>query len=678
MKIQTKPIHVLDVSVLRASFEQLARSAMSLNASPAAKTLPLDPTDKKGVEVGRTPFTDVTDAFRSVPRENLLIDLPLPFVAADTAGSTIEPVRNVRADDFEFVTTRAVLPEIAGRIVEAGVVALDVETYGAEKNDGLNPWRGQIRLLSLMIQGQKPWVIDLQAVGTGLGPLREALASVEVIGHNVKFDLLWLAVHAGCRPSRVYCTMIASRLLTAGTDKDTHKKGNDLNGCLLRVLGVEAAPDHSTSDWSAPDLRPEQLAYAARDVVHLHALRNAMDRQLAAAKMARVRDLEMDLIPVVVQMEANGMPVDADRLQQLHDAAATDTAVQTARVRELLKAPTLNPRSQPQLKAALANVGIVVESTGEDVLRAVAPNEVIPAILAMRSADKLQSKTKELLENLPPDGRIHSRFTPGGCVTGRFSSSKPNLQNVTRGPLRESFAAPVGKRLVIADYSQVELRVAAAVAGEEKMLLAYRAKADLHAQTAAGMTGKDVGDVTKQERQMAKAVSFGNLYGQGPARLAQKAGTDYNVAMTEAEAGERQAQFFATYPGLARWQASKKKAASDSTVTEVRTVLGRRRLLPADCKDNWWTRYSTLLNHTIQGSCADGMKIAMVRLAKKLPPSARMVATIHDELIVEADNADAEMIRSLVETTMVEAMSELFPEVAMEVESHIASNWGGK
>ncbi|MBU6183437.1 MAG: bifunctional DNA primase/polymerase, partial [Verrucomicrobia bacterium] len=196
-------------------------------------------------------------------------------------------------------------PDMAAKIREAGSVALDIETYGSAKNDALNPWRGDIRLLSLKIPNSPPWLIDLQATGYNLGDLGSALEAVEVIAHNAKFDLLWLAVKCRVRPKKIFCTLTAARLLSAGT-----KPGNNLDQCLERYLGVPPGKDQARSDWGGMFLTDDQLAYAVRDVLHLHDLAAKLNTLLCGEELEAVRDLELDLIPVVVAMEAAGMSVD--------------------------------------------------------------------------------------------------------------------------------------------------------------------------------------------------------------------------------------------------------------------------------------------------------------------------------------------------------------------------------
>lgn len=581
-------------------------------------------------------------------------------------------VRNVRAvrTGFQVVTASADLPAIAALVREHRCVALDLETFGPRKGDGLDPWRGDIRLLSLGLEGHDPFVIDLRATGYELGELKPALEASLIIAHNARFDLLWLRVKCGLRAAKVACTLTAARLLAAGT-----KPGNDLDKCLERYLGIPKADDHSLSDWGSMILTEDQLAYAARDVAHLHMLEATMRGELETAGLDVVAELEKHLLPVIVDMEAAGIAVDRERLSLLRNKAQQEAHDLAGKLRELLGQPKLNASSPQQLTKALQACGIEVDSTNEETLKAADDGKIIPALLAFRSAEKQAQQAASLLECVKHDGRIHGRFDPTGTATGRFSSKDPNLQNIGRGELRSCFIAAAGHKLIVADYSQIELRAAAAIAGEIKMIEAYKRGVDLHKQTAAAVLGKPLDAVTKQDRQISKSANFGLLYGQSAPGLMRYAASSYGVKLEIDEANHIRRQFFHTYGALRQWH-GESHVKAEHGIGEVRTVLGRRRLIPEIASE--WERFTALVNTPVQGSCADGMKQAIVNLAAKLPTGARLISTVHDELIIEAPEAMAEDVRQLVQSMMIEAMAALFPQVPIEVEAAACEHWGQK
>lgn len=569
-----------------------------------------------------------------------------------------------------FCSLRSDLDRIALDLQDATRIALDIETYGPRKGDGLNPWKGEIRLLTLCRHGGTPHIIDLRATGYDLGPLKPVLEEAELIAHNAKFDLLWLRVKCGLVPKRVHCTLTAARLLTAGT-----KPGNDLDKCLERYLGIPPAPDHSRSDWASMLLTDDQLAYAARDVAHLHDLLGVMESQLEMNGLDEVWALESNLLPCVLAMESTGIHVERDTLVRTAEEAMHAANRAADQLRAALNQPALNPASPAQLLAALRHAGLSIQSTAEDALKSANDPTFVPLILAYREAVKRAQQAESLIGHIQSDGRIHGRFEPTGTATGRFSSREPNLQNIGRGELREAFTAPEGKRLIVADYSQIELRAAAAIAGESRMIDAYQSGADLHRLTAATVLGKPEDQVTKANRQLAKAVNFGLIYGQSAPGLVRYAATSYGVTLTEDEAHSIRQAFFRTYSRLRQWHGLSHNRAEQG-VTEVRTRTGRRRLIPEQASE--WERFTALVNTPVQGGTADGMKHALILIDQRLPKSARLVSTVHDEVVVECDEESADECREIITTAMVEAMAALFPEVPIEVEANICTSWADK
>lgn len=568
-----------------------------------------------------------------------------------------------------YIKNPSELGSVAERLAIANApIALDIETYG-RTGDATDPWRGDIRLLSLSVPGSNPWLLDLQAIGYDLGPLASILSSGIIIGHNLKFDALWLQVKCGLALPHLRDTMTASRLLTAGT-----REKNSLEAVVERHLGIKLDKTAQKTPWGG-NLAPAQLRYAAEDVSHLHALHDALDKKLAEADLTDVYRLEMDLLPYVVDMEARGFPVDRSVLEQFNSEAVAKADGAKASLRQLFGIPDLNPASPAQLKSVLAAKGIHVDSTGEEALIAANDQIYIPAILAYRGATKRAQQTESLIEAIAPDGRIHARFEPTGTDTGRFSSRDPNLQNVERGPIRTAFATPEGYSLVIADYSQIELRVAAAIAEEPKMIEAYRKGIDLHRLTAALVLQKSPDDVTKDDRQLAKAVIFGLLYGQRARGLVNYAKSVYGVDLTEARSQEIRARFFAGYPMLKAWQ--DETFTGSSNATEIRTVTGRRRLLPSG-SEFAWARFASSLNTPVQGGSADGIKRAIILISQRLPSNCGLISTVHDELIAIAPTEKADQVKQIIEVSMIDAMASLFPTVSIEVETAIGNNWGAK
>ncbi len=663
----------IDVDNMRAIFEKLNRDAIAFNARGVEKGSPV--RNVRGVDTtwAGVEMADVADGFSIIPRASLVVGSKNSVVAECETGC----VRNVRAPDFELVTSKEQFPALAEKILAVGTIALAIETYGPGKRGGLDPWQGEIRLLSLHVDGDdsKPWLIDLQATGYELGSLKHALEKVEVMGHNIKFDALWLLAKCEVHPRSLYCTLTAARLLCAGEEP---RPSLSLDLVVQRYLAAEFGEDLSCSDWGSPLLLPDQHAYAAKDVVMLHELRRALDTAIAQAEMTAVADLEMKLLPAVVDMEASGIPVDVARLEKLLVVATADAERHKMAFREAVGDPEINPRSTKTALAKLQELGVPVECTSEEALSEHKARPEVEALLAFRVAEKGEQQLVKLREAARGDGRVHCRFNPTGTDTGRFTSSEPNMQNLGRGDLRTCVAATEGKWLVIADYSQIELRAAAVLTKEDAMMEAYKKGVDLHRKTAAAVLGKAMEQISKEDRQLAKAVNFGLLFGQTTEGLMRYAKQSYGVSMTMKQAEHYRTNFFRTYPALATWHSNARKMAGDTRVTEARARGGRRRLLPASAKTMWWKRFATLVNMPVQGACADGLKRAMIELKNTLPPGARMVNTVHDELIIECDAEQAEQVCKVLSGTMESAMRQIFPEIPIEVEASCCRTWAEK
>ena len=219
------------------------------------------------------------------------------------------------------------------------------------------------------------------------------------------------------------------------------------------------------------------------------------------------------------------------------------------------------------------------------------------------------------------------------------------------------------------------MRAAAAIAGETKMIDAYKAGADLHKLTASIVLGKPENEIGKNERQTAKSCNFGLICGQSAPGLVRYAATSYGVTLDEDQAQSIRQAFFRTYSRLRQWHGTSHNQA-ETGVTEVRTRTGRRRLIPEKASE--WERFTALVNTPVQGGTADGMKHALVLIHERLPKSARIVSIGHDEVVVECREESADECREIITTAMVEAMAALFPEMPVEVEANVCTTWAEK
>jgi DNA polymerase I-like protein with 3'-5' exonuclease and polymerase domains len=437
----------------------------------------------------------------------------------------------------------------------------------------------------------------------------------------------------------------------------------------------------SKSDWAALVLTEEQLKYASDDVRYLLALRARLAELLAAARLAHVFELEMRLILVVSRMEARGFSVDAERLRELRIAAAQEAGPIAGQLRSGLGKPHLNLESPSQLVAAFNAAGVEIAGTDDDTLAA-RPEPPVQLLRVYRKPASLAGYAGTLLA-AQREGRIHAAYSSTGTVNGRFTCENPNLQNVPRNRETRSCFVPSApdRRLIVADYGQIELRIAALIAEEGVMIKAFRSGEDLHRAISAACLRKPVGDVTPAERKLGKAVNFGFLYGQGAEGFQVYARSQYGVEISLGEARRFRDEFFRAYPAIRRWHDKSWTRAKDGVNVE-RTVFGRivqARPAKGALEVTDWNRFNMLTEYRVCGSAADLLKVAMVRIDTAMPGDVHIVATVHDELILDAPVETAAFCLGMIEREMKGAFVEMFgTEVPVEVESKVCANWGEK
>jgi DNA polymerase-1 len=321
--------------------------------------------------------------------------------------------------------------------------------------------------------------------------------------------------------------------------------------------------------------------------------------------------------------------------------------------------------SPQQILEVFQALRITVDSTDDAKLATV--DHPLAALLRQYRAARKRVTTygRDWLKHLSPDGRVYAGWRQIGAASGRMACRKPNLQNLPRGTAyRQCFRAPDGRVLVKADYSQIELRIAAKITGDQAMLDAYQRGEDLHTLTARRLLGKE--DVTKEDRQVAKSANFGLLFGMGAERYREYARTEYGLELSLKQAKDYSRAFFGAYPGLKRWH---RTAGNDPA--ETRTLTGRRRLAVQ--------RFTERLNTPVQGTGADGLKLALALLWERRDrcPGAFPVLAVHDEIVVECDAVQAEAVAAWLKAAMVDAMAPLISPVPVEVEVRTARTWGG-
>jgi DNA polymerase-1 len=605
-----------------------------------------------------------------------VISVPVPACAksvksAKTTPAGVLPEPNGETDRSPYLLVRdsAGLGAVRVAVSDSGIVGLDIETTG------LSPRADCARLLSLTCEtadgGRFTYLVDASAVD--LSALWDVLTDKELVVHNAAFDLAFLARLGFCPAGTVHDTMLLSRLLTAGSFAGGD--GSGLAACCERELGIMLDKIHQRTDWSGT-LTQEQLAYAAQDSAVLVPLYEALSKKIVAAGLTNVSDIETRALPAFLWLARSGVAFDRaawDALTREAEQTAQELAgrldvAAPPRPGSLAFEATWDWNSPMQVKAAFEAAGVALESTDDEAL-AQTKHPMAALLREYRAARKrVSTYGKDWTQHVAADGRVYASWNQLGSVAGRTSCSAPNLQQVPRDPrYRRCFVAPPGRVLVKADYSQLQLRIAAKIADDKAMQAAYARGEDLHTLTARRVTGRE--EVGKAERQIAKAVNFGLLFGLRAKGLCAYAKLNYGLNLTEADAKTYRTAFFAGYPGLERWH----RRAGNSLAKECRTLAGRRRLLTDK------TPYTHRLNTPVQGTEADGAKRAMAFLWERRSqcPDACPVLFCHDEIVIECDAGQTEAAAAWLKQAKLDGMAPLIDPVPVEVDVTVGGTWKG-
>lgn len=636
------------------------------------------------------------DLFRELGFRQLIAELeagPAEAPRAVGPAGRLGDAMQVRVVD-SAAGLREILPLLEG----ARLVALDTET------DGLDPRRSRLVGISLAVDEGGGFYLPVGHRGAArqipwpdardlLGPV---LASTKVFktGQNLKFDRAVLR-QAGIEVEGiVFDSLLAAQLLDPGRGA-SHR----LDDLAVRYLGAPLIPYEEVAGGGRTlDLVPvEQVArYAVEDAVAALRLTGVLGEELRRHDLLELLEtIEAPLVPVLEEMEARGVRIDCDLLAGMSARMEGQLAALERECHALAGRP-FNINSPPQLRVLLFEelklqpTGRRTEktrehSTGSETLEALAGVHPLPAkILEYRELAKLKSTYVDALPRLvdPRDGRVHTVFHQLGAATGRLSSSDPNLQNIpVRTPsgreIRRAFVPEPGWVLLSADYSQMELRVLAHLAGDEALQQAFREGHDIHRYTAALVAGIPPDRVTPSLRAQAKAVNFGIIYGMSEFRLARDQG------VSRAEARDFIEAYFRRYPKVKEYIEQVTGEVQKSG--EVRTLFGRIRrfpeLLAPEKSPGGLTRpqRETLLrqavNATVQGTAADIVKRAMILLHGRLRSrglASRLLLQVHDELLLEVPPEERDTVPGLVVEAMAGAAS---LEIPLTVEVGLGESW---
>ena len=595
-----------------------------------------------------------------------------------------------------IIDTAEKLSDLAAGLEKAEVIAFDTETTSTEE------MQAEIVGISLATSPEFGYYIPVGhisgpnlALETVIPALKGPLSAPKIakVGHNVKYDALVLMRHGLPVSPLSFDTMLAEWLIDPGS-RNLGLKNLAFARLGLEMTHIEDLIGKGKNQLSMADIPVENVApYASADAVACLRLKPLLEAELKKANLLEVLyQVEMPLVPVLAQMETNGIRLDLDFFHAFSKELTSRIFEIENKIYQAVGS-TFNINSTQQLSKILfehlrltppgnhRKTASGHYSTSADVLEELrGQHEVVDMVLEQRELSKLKST---YVDSLPAatdsvTGRVHTSFNQTGSVTGRLSSTNPNLQNIpTRTELgrrvRTGFVAEEGNVLLSVDYSQIELRIVAHVAGDEAMLDAFRQGQDIHATTAAAIYSIPLDEVSKGQRRHAKAINFGLIYGMSAFGLTR------STELTLGEAENFVKAYFVQFPGVKKYLDETRKLAAEQGYVE--TLLGRRRyfpLLKSQINKNLKNREEReAINAPIQGTAADIMKIAMLKVSNALAAAGlkgQMLLQVHDEIVIECPKQELHETARLVQIVM----SEAYPlSIPLSTEARWGLNWGG-
>ena len=647
--------------------------------------------DLEASRFGNYDRTALVDLMTELEFFSVIDRLPGPTGPGETSALTDAPSpKPFSLGDYQAVTTEDQLERMLAALWEAGSFAFDTETTS------LDPFRAELVGLSFSVEPGKAWYVPVGHKEGPQLPLEQVLAAVRPLmesldlgkcAHNANYDVSVLANHGVQCRNVDFDTMIAAHLLSKGA--------LGLKNLALNVLGEEMTPIAQLIGTGRKQITFDQVdieaavPYAAADADMTGRLRDTLSAQVDDLGLRPLLDdLEMPLVPVLVNMQGHGIMVDAGALHEMSrdlneqmrqvERALYDSIGHTVNINSPLQLSDLLFKELGLPRTKRTKTGYSTDANSLEGLKGHHP--VVDNILEYRQISKLKSTYVDALPEMinPRTGRIHTSYNQTGSATGRMSSSDPNLQNI---PIRTELGRQVRKAFVAqdspdwllfsADYSQIELRVLAHLSQDPGLLEAFQRGEDIHSSTASLMFEVPINDVTSDMRRIAKVLNFGVIYGLSPHGIAQQ--TEFSR-----EEGARFIEdYFSKYPGIQEYLDNIKVKTRETQYVE--TVMGRRRYLPDINASNFNVRGAAermAINMPIQGTAADIMKLAMIRVHHRLEAEklqSKMLLQVHDELVFEVPQEELEAIKEVVFDEMPAAL-EL--DVTLKVDAKWGPNWG--
>jgi len=669
--------------------EAIARQSKTLATIVTQVPVSLNLAD---CQVSQYERQQVTELFRELEFARLRSRLPEFEVEEAVPESPQTQVKTKPPQgDYRIVKTTPALDELMNRLSAAKSFAFDLETTS------LNPMAAQLVGLSFSPARGEAYYIPVGHVGWEKMeqlPLPQVIdrikppladANLAKLAHNSKYDMTVLAEYGITVNNLSFDSMVAAYLLG--------EKSLGLKTLAFSKLNIEMTPISDLIGSGAKQLLMSQVEvnraadYACADADITGQLAELLSTELHQQGLWQLfSEVEMPLVPVLLRMERNGISLNTELLRDMsHQLGEQLIKLETEIFGYAGHQFNINSPQQlglvlfEELKLPTVRKGKSKYSTEASVLeglRGVHP--IIELISDYRQLTKLKSTYIDALPGLinPKTGRVHTSFNQTRTATGRLSSSEPNLQNIPiRGEvgrqIRQAFIAPLGFCLLAGDYSQIDLRALAHLSQDPGLIGAFQKDEDIHAATAAQLSGVDTSKVTPDMRRLAKTVNFGVIYGMSEYGLEQA------TELSREEAAQFIAAYFEKYPKVKQFLESTKEQARKTGY--VQTILGRRRFIPEINSSNRQIREAAermAINMPVQGTSADIIKVAMINLCREMDKQklkGKLLLQVHDELVFEVPEEELEIMRRLIPEVMSTALNLSVP---LKVDIKAGNNWG--
>jgi len=554
----------------------------------------------------------------------------------------IQSLKKHKANTFHVLETTATY---------ATIVAVDIETTARHFNEG------EIALVSVYSD-------QVQQVTTQVADVADMLKDNRVLKvfHNAAFDVTWLKAK-GYKVNNYTDTMVMAQVV-----HNTTKSVNSLQALSYAYLGeyLDKRLQHE-GNWKE-EVTEIHKQYALKDAEVTYRLYIKLSDIIRMKHLDLVLYREIQALPAIVELNLNGLPFQYDEWARVLEQIEEDAAQLEQEIRAFFQLPELLLTSPAQLLQAFKTIGIELPSTKEeDLIRFEGEHPIVAKLCKYKKLKKRVSTYGEKLNaKIHDDGRIYGNWRLIGTDTARMSCKEPNLQGLP-SQAKAFVKAPQNHSFIIADYSTIELRILAEITQDAQLLCAFQNREDLHKKTAQGIFDvNEALNVTTEQRQIGKVINFGLIYGMSSYGLQKKitAATGKAILLSEAEYFRK--KYFELYPGVLRYQNEMLKA-------EMISTLGGR----------YWSEQTTPLkqgaiaryNYPIQGTGAEGLKESLAILLPQLPPKWKLVAVVHDEIVLQVPQEEVDQAEKVLKDAMIQGMAKLIPSIPIEIDVKCSSVW---